>query len=179
MTFSAMLILFQALPSGRNQGDQGIHHGPSRARWRGLKGDRGPSGITGCRVKGAKNVTMNLLESRRDETQTVPAVSAGHERLTSELETATSVFVTVRPRLFGIALRVLDDVGEAEEVVQEAWLRWERADRSVVISPTAFLAMTTTRLAINVTQSARKRRETTTGSWLPDTVDRGVSPETA
>ncbi|MEU7900242.1 sigma-70 family RNA polymerase sigma factor [Nonomuraea sp. NPDC049152] len=123
---------------------------------------------------------MNLLESSRDDaTQTRPTVSAADDRLISELDAAASVFVTARPRLFGIALRVLEDVGEAEDVVQEAWLRWERADRSGVISPPAFLAMTTTRLAINVTQSARRRREASTGPWLPETVDRSVSPETA
>lgn len=90
-----------------------------------------------------------------------------------------SVFAAVRPRLFGIALRVLDDVGEAEDVVQEAWLRWERADRSDVVSPPAFLALTTTRLAINVTQSARRRRETYAGPWLPETADQDPTPETA
>jgi RNA polymerase sigma-70 factor (ECF subfamily) len=123
---------------------------------------------------------MNLLESHRDDAaQTSPTISAHDDRLISELDAAASVFVTTRPRLFAIALRILEDVGEAEDVVQEAWLRWERADRSVVISPPAFLAMTTTRLAINVTQSARRRRETSAGPWLPETVDHSVSPETA
>ncbi|WP_443185739.1 sigma-70 family RNA polymerase sigma factor [Nonomuraea sp. 3N208] len=123
---------------------------------------------------------MNLLEAHRDDAgQTSPTVSAADDRLISELDVAASVFATARPRLFAIALRVLEDVGEAEDVVQEAWLRWERADRSVVISPPAFLAMTTTRLAINVTQSARRRRETSAGPSFPETVDRSVSPETA
>jgi RNA polymerase sigma-70 factor, ECF subfamily len=123
---------------------------------------------------------MNLLESHRDDAaQTSPAVSAADDQLISELDTAASVFITTAPRLFAIAFRVLEDVGEAEDVVQEAWLRWARADRSIVISPPAFLALTTTRLAINVTQSARRRRETSAGPWLPDTVDQGVGPETA
>ncbi|MGP3919792.1 sigma factor [Nonomuraea sp. 10N515B] len=65
-------------------------------------------------------------------------------------------------------------MGEAEDVVQEAWLRWERADRSVVISPPAFLALTTTRLAINVVQSARRRRETSVNPWLVETVHLGA-----
>ncbi|MGI5290059.1 sigma factor [Nonomuraea polychroma] len=95
------------------------------------------------------------------------------------MDAAASVFVNAQPRLFAIALRVLEDVGEAEDVVQEAWLRWERTDRSVVISPPAFLALTTTRLAINVAQSARRRRETSAGPWLPDMADHSVSPETA
>ncbi|MBF8184389.1 RNA polymerase subunit sigma-24 [Nonomuraea sp. K274] len=123
---------------------------------------------------------MNLLEARRhDAAQTGPTVSAAEERLVSRLDAATAVFVTTAPRLSAIGLRMLGDVGEAEDVVQETWLRWARADRSMVISPPAFLAMTTTRLAINVTQSARRRRETCAGPWLPETADRGVSPETA
>jgi RNA polymerase sigma-70 factor (ECF subfamily) len=96
--------------------------------------------------------------------------------LTAELEAAANVFVTARPRLFSIALRILGDVGDAEDVVQDAWLRWERADRSVIVSPPAFLAMTTIRLALNVAQSARRRRETYAGPWLPETVDRGAGP---
>ncbi|MFG1863476.1 sigma-70 family RNA polymerase sigma factor [Microbispora bryophytorum] len=92
---------------------------------------------------------------------------------------AASAFAGVAPRLFAIGLRVLHDVGEAEDVVQETWLRWARADRSIVVDPPAFLALTTTRLALNVAQSARRRRETTAGAWLPETADRSVGPETA
>jgi RNA polymerase sigma factor (sigma-70 family) len=91
-----------------------------------------------------------------------------------------SAFVTVRPRLFAIAYRYLRDVGEAEDVVQETWLRWDRADRSVVANPPAFLAVTATRLAINVARSARRRRETYVGPWLLDeTGYSGAGLETA
>ncbi|MFB4274474.1 sigma-70 family RNA polymerase sigma factor [Nonomuraea sp. MTCD27] len=125
-------------------------------------------------------MTTNLLESRRDDAgQTGPAVPAADDRLMTDLDAAATAFVTAQPRLYAIALRVLEDTGEAEDLVQEAWLRWERADRSDVISPSAFLALTTTRLAINVARSARKRREMSVGSWLPETVDPGVGPETA
>ncbi|MCY1139688.1 hypothetical protein OWR29_16935 [Actinoplanes sp. Pm04-4] len=86
------------------------------------------------------------------------------------------VFVAARPRLMALALRVLGDPGEAQDVVQEAWLRWRREDRSGVVNAPAFLATTTTRLAINVAQSARKRRETTAGSWMPEPVDREADP---
>jgi RNA polymerase sigma-70 factor (ECF subfamily) len=79
-----------------------------------------------------------------------------------------------RARLFGIAYRVLGSVVEAEDVVQEVWLRWQRTDRSVVVSPLAFLSSATTRLAINVAQSARVRRETYIGPWLPEPVYRSV-----
>lgn len=95
----------------------------------------------------------------------------------SALKEAVSVFVELRPRLFGIAYRVLGSAAEAEDVVQEVWLRWQKTDRSVVVSPVAFLSSTTTRLAINVAQSARVRRETYIGPWLPEPIDTSTDPE--
>ncbi|MDO0930517.1 sigma-70 family RNA polymerase sigma factor [Streptomyces sp. DG2A-72] len=95
----------------------------------------------------------------------------------STLDEAVAVFVELRPRLFGIAYRMLGSAVEAEDVVQEVWLRWQKTDRSVVISPVAFLSSTTTRLAINVAQSARVRRETYIGPWLPEPVDTSNDPE--
>lgn len=85
-------------------------------------------------------------------------------------------FVKVRPRLFGIAYRILGSAAEAEDIVQEVWLRWQACDRSVVVDPPAFLATATTRLAINVAQSARSRRETYVGPWLPEPVDTSTDP---
>jgi RNA polymerase sigma factor (sigma-70 family) len=82
-----------------------------------------------------------------------------------------STFLTMRPRLFGIAYRMLGSAAEAEDVVQDVWLRWQTADRSVVRNAAAFLATTATRLAINVIQSARTRHETPAGPWQPEPVD--------
>ncbi|MEU0945406.1 sigma-70 family RNA polymerase sigma factor [Streptomyces canus] len=93
-----------------------------------------------------------------------------------DLEDAVAVFVHHRSRLFGIAYRVLGSTVEAEDVVQEVWLRWQKTDRSVVLSPAAFLSSATTRLAINVAQSARLRRETYVGPWLPEPVDTSADP---
>jgi RNA polymerase sigma-70 factor (ECF subfamily) len=93
-----------------------------------------------------------------------------------DLEEAAAVFMSVRPRLFGIAYRMLGSAAEAEDVVQDAWLRWQTADRSAVVNPAAFLATTTTRLAINALQSARVRRETYIGPWLPEPVDTSADP---
>jgi RNA polymerase sigma-70 factor (ECF subfamily) len=77
-----------------------------------------------------------------------------------------SSFLNVRPRLFGIAYRMLGRAAEAEDLVQDVWVRWQTTDRSLVRDAAAFLATTTTRLAINVLQSARSRRETYAGSAL-------------
>ncbi|GGT33331.1 hypothetical protein GCM10010254_62050 [Streptomyces chromofuscus] len=87
------------------------------------------------------------------------------------------MFMEVRPRLFGIAYRVLGSAVEAEDVVQEAWLCWQRTDRAAVVSPVAFLSSVATRLAINVAQSARVRRETYIGPWLPEPIDTSADPE--
>ena len=73
------------------------------------------------------------------------------------------VFEAVRPRLFGIAYRMLGSAAEAEDIVQDAWLRWTVTDRSTVADPPAFLATVTTRLAITFATSARSRRETYIG----------------
>jgi RNA polymerase sigma-70 factor (TIGR02957 family) len=85
-------------------------------------------------------------------------------------------FLQVRRRLFGIAYRMLGSAAEAEDVVQDAWLRWQAADRSAVLDPPAFLATTTTRLALNVAQSARVRHEEHVGPWLPEPVDTNADP---
>jgi RNA polymerase sigma-70 factor (TIGR02957 family) len=93
-----------------------------------------------------------------------------------DLEEAAAIFERVRPRLFGIAYRMLSSATEAEDLVQEVWLRWQTCDRGAVINPGAFLATTTTRLAINALQSARVRRETYIGPWLPEPVDTSADP---
>jgi len=87
-----------------------------------------------------------------------------------------SAFMSVRPRLFGIAYRMLGSAAEAEDVVQDVWLRWQTTDRSVVRDASAFLATAATRLAINVMQSARARRETCVGPWQPEPVDTSSDP---
>ena len=93
-----------------------------------------------------------------------------------DLERALAVFTSVRPRLFGIAYRMLSSATEAEDLVQEVWLRWQTSDRAAVTNPAAYLATATTRLAINALQSARVRRETYIGPWLPEPVDTSADP---
>lgn len=89
---------------------------------------------------------------------------------------ALSAFFGVRPRLFGIAYRMLGSAFEAEDVVQDVWLRWQTANRDAVQDPPAFLVTTTTRLCINLAQSARSRRESYVGTWLPEPVDTTTDP---
>jgi len=87
-----------------------------------------------------------------------------------------SAFTSVRPRLFGIAYRMLGSAGEAEDIVQDVWLRWQSTNRSVIANPSAYLATTTTRLCINAATCARARRETYVGPWLPEPVDTSADP---
>jgi len=87
-----------------------------------------------------------------------------------------SIFEGVRPRLFGIAYRMLGSAAEAEDIVQDAWLRWQGTDQSAVVDPPAFLATATTRLAITFAQSARSRHETYIGPWLPEPIDTSGDP---
>jgi RNA polymerase sigma-70 factor (ECF subfamily) len=77
-------------------------------------------------------------------------------------------FSACRPRLLGVAYGMLGELGEAEDIVQEAWLRWDAADRSAIRNPEAFLVTVTTRLAVDRLRSAQRRRETYVGPWLPE-----------
>jgi RNA polymerase sigma factor (sigma-70 family) len=95
---------------------------------------------------------------------------------TSEHDDGLSAFASARPRLFGIAYRMLGSAAEAEDIVQEVWLRWQSTNRSAVENPPAFLATTTTRLCINLAQSAHTRHETYIGRWLPEPVDTSSDP---
>ncbi|MCI0570094.1 MAG: sigma-70 family RNA polymerase sigma factor [Myxococcaceae bacterium] len=94
------------------------------------------------------------------------------------LDGATSVFLRNRPRLFGIAYRMLGSAAEAEDVLQDSWLRWQATDHGRVQDPTAFLVTITARLALNANESARVRgrHETCVGPWLPEPVDTRSDP---
>lgn len=94
-----------------------------------------------------------------------------------EADEATSLFIHVRPGLLKIAHRIVGNATESEDVIQEAWLRWQRADRTAVLNPSALLRKTTVRLAVNLVQSAWKRRESCASPWLPEPVDVDATPE--
>ncbi|MFD7600304.1 RNA polymerase sigma-70 factor [Streptomyces mirabilis] len=84
------------------------------------------------------------------------------------IDTATEVFEEHRPVLMGVAYRMLGRVADAEDVVQEAWLRWSGADRTEVREPRAYLVRITTRLAVDRLRQVRSRNEAYVGPWLPE-----------
>lgn len=88
---------------------------------------------------------------------------------------ATGAFEAERARLVRLAYRMLGSLGEAEDVVQDAWIRWRKVDHSVVASPGAFLSRTVTRLCLDVMKSARVQREAYFGTWLPEPL--AIMPE--
>src|SRR5215471_12894760 len=85
-------------------------------------------------------------------------------------QTAGSEFAEHRPLLFSIAYRMLGSAADAEDIVQECYLRWLGVDRNEVHTPKQYLAATVTRLCITHLQSARVRREAYFGQWLPEPV---------
>ncbi|MFG2308095.1 RNA polymerase sigma factor SigJ [Streptomyces sp. NPDC048566] len=85
-----------------------------------------------------------------------------------EIDTAADVFEEHRPVLTGVAYRMLGRVADAEDVVQDAWLRWSAADRSDVREPRGWLVRTTTRLAVDRLRQVKARREAYVGPWLPE-----------
>lgn len=88
----------------------------------------------------------------------------------SRSEDAAATFAPLRPKLMRIAYRMLGSVSDAEDIMQEAFIRWMRADHGDVREPEAFLRRTVTRLCLDQLKSARHRRETYVGTWLPDPV---------
>lgn len=81
-----------------------------------------------------------------------------------------TTFEELRPRLLGIAYRVLGSYADAEDVVQETWIAWQQADRASVSSPAAYLTRAVTNQALNRIRSAQRRREEYVGEWLPEPV---------
>jgi RNA polymerase sigma-70 factor (ECF subfamily) len=90
--------------------------------------------------------------------------------------TAVQAFEEHRPRLLGLAYRLLGSTGDAEDAVQDAFLRWLRTDREEVREPYAFLVTTVTRIALDRLKSARARREEYVGPWLPEPVITDQAP---
>jgi RNA polymerase sigma factor (sigma-70 family) len=110
------------------------------------------------------------------QTPTQAASSPCFEMQSSDHDDGLSAFAPVKPRLFGIACRMLGSASEAEDIVQDVWLRWQSTNRSTVENPPAFLTTTATRLCINCAQAAHTRRETCMGTWISEPVDTSGDP---
>jgi len=94
---------------------------------------------------------------------------------------AALTFEPHRRRLTGLAYRMLGSLSEAEDIVQEAYLRWHAAERNRVDNPRAYLSRTVARLCLDHLKSARARRETYVGPWLPEPIvdETALAPDTA
>lgn len=87
---------------------------------------------------------------------------------------AAAVFDAQRGRLFGLAYRLLGSASDAEDMLQDAFLRWDAADRDAIAEPAAWLTRVVTNLCLTELTSARQRRERYTGTWLPEPVLTGT-----
>ncbi len=94
------------------------------------------------------------------------------------MEGATDIFVRLRPRLLGVAYRMLGSLAEAEDVVQDVWLGWNDAESKHVADPEAWLVTATTRRSIDRLRLARNSREQYVGIWLPEPILTDESPAT-
>lgn len=95
------------------------------------------------------------------------------------MSNAAASFEPYRHRLLGLAYRMLGSVADAEDSIQETYLRWHSTDRDKVSDPRAFLMTTTTRICLDMLTSARARREQYVGPWLPDPVvdEKALAPD--
>lgn len=123
-----------------------------------------------------KKVAASLPEFVELGMEIVTTTNSDHPSRSGDLADAVKVFDAHRRRLFGIAYRMLSSVADAEDIVQETWIRWQNTDRTQVQEPVAFLTTIATRLSINVLQSSRTKRETYIGPWLPEPVNTDDDP---
>ena len=92
-------------------------------------------------------------------------------------ETSAAAFESARNRLFGLAYRMLGSRAEAEDIVQEAYIRWHQHDRASIENPEAWLVTTTTRMAIDRLRRLKTEREAYTGPWLPEPIVGAPAPD--
>lgn len=103
-------------------------------------------------------------------------IGTSAERYVSQHDQRTADFEAERKRLLRLGYRMLGSFSEAEDVVQDAWLRWQRVEGSIE-TPAAFLTRIVTRLCLDRLKSARARRETYVGPWLPDPLVGATEPD--
>src|SRR5687768_13654412 len=88
----------------------------------------------------------------------------------SQTESTAATFEALRARLFGLAYRMLGSRAEAEDITQEAYVRWHEADHRAIQNPEAWLVTTASRLAIDRLRRLKTERESYTGPWLPEPI---------
>ncbi len=110
--------------------------------------------------------TPTADDGARADLHDVRAVDDARDR--RDLEVAATVFEAERPRLVGLAYRLLGSLSDAEDVVQEAWLRWAGTDRAAVDNPAAWLTTVTSRLGLDRLRARSRERATYVGPWLPE-----------
>jgi RNA polymerase sigma-70 factor (ECF subfamily) len=86
------------------------------------------------------------------------------------LDQATAIFTAERPRLVGLAYRLLGSVADADDIVQEAWIRWSRADHESIERPAAWLTTVVSRLGLDRLRSRRREQVDYVGPWLPEPI---------
>lgn len=101
------------------------------------------------------------------------------QRIMNEPEETTRIFQEYRLLLFSIAYRMLGSASDAEDIVQEAFLRWLQSSDKAIQSPKAYLSTIVVRLCLDQLRSAREKREVYAGFWLPEPVATGQMPELA
>ena len=97
--------------------------------------------------------------------------------MTTKGADTADAFTEARPRLVGLAYRILGSLADAEDVVSETWFRWERADRAALDRPQAWLTTVTTRVALDHLRARRRRAGDYPGPWLPEPVVEEPGPE--
>lgn len=91
--------------------------------------------------------------------------------------TPTDIFQTHRPRLFALAYRLLGSRSDAEDIVQDAWLRWQGADTAAIRDPEGWLVTATTRLGLDRLRAVRNARVQYVGPWLPEPLEIALDPD--
>lgn len=106
-----------------------------------------------------------------------PDGRTGHLDASATIDERAALFTETRPLLFAIAYRMLGSVTDAEDLVQDAYLRWQDAAGNEIREPRAYLTTIVTRLALNHLRSARVQRETYVGPWLPEPLVTDHAPD--
>src|SRR5580704_8853539 len=167
------------------------HRRPSRSRSRPgrparSRGTRIAGGVPGRRLGGAVGVALGRGDGQRPARR--PARRRGARGRSHPPEGGVNpasgaggldTFEGERPRLTGLAYRITCSLADAEDVVQEAWIRWAARDAATVDNPAAWLTTVTSRLALDRLRAQRRRREVYVGPWLPDPVSTARNAEEA